>query len=93
MLPYGWERGPPARMKGGRDARVPGKGSFWEKLLEGTGGMSDVLRLLVIDDDVELCELLSQYLEPHGFRVSSVHDGEAGLRAVAEEAFDLVVLE
>ncbi|MBC7358638.1 MAG: response regulator transcription factor [Desulfacinum sp.] len=55
--------------------------------------MSDVLRLLVIDDDVELCELLSQYLEPHGFRVSSVHDGEAGLRAVAEEAFDLVVLD
>lgn len=50
-------------------------------------------RVLVIDDDVELCELLSEYLEGEGFAVDAVHDGNAGTeRAVADE-HDLVVLD
>jgi len=36
-------------------------------------------KILVVDDDVELCELLSEYLEPEGFDVESVHDGKQGL--------------
>ncbi|SMC21898.1 two component transcriptional regulator, winged helix family [Desulfacinum hydrothermale DSM 13146] len=55
--------------------------------------MREGLRLLVVDDDVELCELLTEYLEPHGFQVTSVHDGEAGLQAVGHKHFDLVVLD
>ncbi len=35
--------------------------------------MSDIL---VIDDDIELCELLADYLKPEGFRITSVHDGK-----------------
>lgn len=50
-------------------------------------------RLLLIDDDVELVVLLREYLEGEGFAVSAAHDGEAGVRAVAELAPDLVVLD
>ncbi|HEX6806133.1 MAG TPA: response regulator transcription factor [Terriglobales bacterium] len=46
--------------------------------------MSKVDRILVIDDDVELCSLVSEYLRPEGFQVECVHEGKAGLtRALA----------
>jgi two-component system response regulator CpxR len=52
-------------------------------------------RILVIDDDAELCELLADYLKPEGFEVTSVHDGEQGLRLAVSDAggFDLIVLD
>ncbi len=50
-------------------------------------------RVLVVDDDVELCDLIAEYLKPEGFEVQAVHDGETGLeRALAGES-DLVVLD
>ncbi len=49
--------------------------------------------ILVIDDDVELCDLLAEYLGAEGFVVHAVHDGREGLaRAVAGE-HALVVLD
>jgi DNA-binding response OmpR family regulator len=46
--------------------------------------MITVDRILVIDDDVELCSLVGEYLEPEGFGVEFVHEGERGLeRALA----------
>ena len=49
--------------------------------------------ILVIDDDIELCELLTDYLAIEGFTVEAVHDGESGAqRAVAGE-HALVVLD
>ena len=52
-------------------------------------------RILVIDDDTELCELLSDYLKPEGFQITSVHDGEQGLQRALSEAgvYDLIVLD
>src|SRR5262245_11825887 len=35
-------------------------------------------RILVVDDDVELCALVAEYLEPEGFSVDSAHDGLEG---------------
>ncbi len=41
-------------------------------------------RLLVIDDDLELCTLLTKYLKRKGYEVETVHDGERGVeRALA----------
>ena len=48
---------------------------------------------LLIDDDVELCELVTDYLGGEGFTVESVHDGETGLARAREERHDLVVLD
>lgn len=55
--------------------------------------MEKGMRILVIDDDWELCTLLEEYLEPFGFSVTSAHDGEKGFRALEEHAFDVVILD
>lgn len=49
--------------------------------------------LLLIDDDVELAELLEQYLGGEGYALDRVHDGEQGLRTALEGRHDLVLLD
>ena len=50
-------------------------------------------RVLIIDDDTELCELLSEFLGQEGFEVDAVFDGAAGARRALEQRHDLVVLD
>ncbi len=50
-------------------------------------------RILVIDDDVELCELLMDYLTPEGLQVEAVHDGERGVERALSADHALVVLD
>jgi two-component system response regulator CpxR len=50
-------------------------------------------RILVVDDDVELCELLTEYLGPEGFQIESIHEGEAGLEKACSGGYDLIVLD
>ncbi|PLX82821.1 MAG: DNA-binding response regulator [Desulfuromonas sp.] len=50
-------------------------------------------RILVIDDDIELCELLTDYLTPEDFEVETVNDGEAGAERALSEEHQLVVLD
>lgn len=50
-------------------------------------------RILIIDDDEDLCELVSEYLGVEGFDVKSVHDGERGLQTILGESFDLAILD
>src|SRR5438132_4515010 len=50
-------------------------------------------RVLIIDDDFGLCSLVSEYREPEGFRVESVHDGETGLQRALNGNYLLVVLD
>ncbi|HEY7545512.1 MAG TPA: response regulator transcription factor [Blastocatellia bacterium] len=49
--------------------------------------------VLVIDDDVELCELVSEYLEAEGFHVEAVHNGERGLERALADKHALVILD
>lgn len=55
--------------------------------------MSKVDRILVIDDDVELCSLVGEYLEPEGFQIEAVHDGNRGLERALSGDHLLVVLD
>src|SRR4051812_12608668 len=50
-------------------------------------------RLLLVDDDLKLCRLIRQYLEPLGYTVSLAHNGEDGLRAALDGTFDAVILD
>jgi DNA-binding response OmpR family regulator len=50
-------------------------------------------RILVIDDDVELCGLVQEYLQAEGFSVECVHDGERGLQRATAGAYLLAVLD
>ena len=49
--------------------------------------------VLVTDDDVELCELLSELLSQEGFRVEAVHDGATGLARALSGEHALLVLD
>ena len=49
--------------------------------------------ILIVDDDVELCELVAEYLEPEGFEVEAVHNGEQGLQRALSGHPVLVVLD
>lgn len=50
-------------------------------------------RVLVIDDDVGLCELVGEYLEPEGYEVEAIHNGERGVDRALSDEHDLVVLD
>ncbi len=50
-------------------------------------------RLLIIDDDVELCELVSEYLSPEGFVVEGVHDGRSGLQRALSGDHVLIIID
>ncbi len=54
------------------------------------GAMS---RILLVDDDRELCQLLTEYLEPEEFEVEAVHDGAAAIAAIAADEPALMVLD
>ena len=51
------------------------------------------MRLLVVDDDVELCSLLDEFLRREGYTVESVHDGKAGLEKALQGGYDLIILD
>jgi len=50
------------------------------------------VRILVIDDDVELASLLRTFLQREGFQPEFAHEGRAGLDRALQGGFDLIVL-
>jgi two-component system response regulator CpxR len=50
-------------------------------------------KVLIIDDDEELCELVSEYLAVEGFDVEVVNDGASGLEAARSGKYDLAILD
>jgi two-component system OmpR family response regulator len=50
-------------------------------------------RLLVVEDEVDIAELLRHVLTKEGFQVGVAHDGLTALEAVRRERFDLIVLD
>jgi two-component system phosphate regulon response regulator OmpR len=50
-------------------------------------------RILLIEDDARLAEMVSEYLGESGFRVSIASGGRAGLERAAREPFDALVLD
>jgi DNA-binding response OmpR family regulator len=50
-------------------------------------------RILVIDDDVELCALVAEYLAGEGFAADCVHAGDTGLQRALKAEHVLVVLD
>jgi two-component system, OmpR family, alkaline phosphatase synthesis response regulator PhoP len=50
-------------------------------------------RILAIDDEEDILELIRYTLEKEGFKVDSAETGEAGLRRANSEKFDLILLD
>ena len=55
--------------------------------------MSVTLRVLLIDDDVRLFDLLSNYLGQNGLDVTHAADGRNGLDMLEKDVFDVVLLD
>jgi DNA-binding response OmpR family regulator len=49
--------------------------------------------ILLVDDDVQLCALLVEYLGGQDYAVACAHDGASGLGRALGEAYDLVILD
>ena len=47
----------------------------------------------MIDDDVELCEMMTEYLAPEDFAVEAAHDGTQGVARAQSEPFALILLD
>lgn len=50
-------------------------------------------RLLLVDDDVEFCELLSEYLGSEGFDVETAHDGLTAVEKLRAAPADITILD
>ena len=56
--------------------------------------MSDKTKLLLVDDDQELCQLMGQYLQAEGFAISFAHSAEAALPLLNQNSdYDLLIFD
>jgi len=55
--------------------------------------MNSLPHLLIVDDDKEICALLSKFLAQNGYRVSVAHDGKAMMRTLESARIGLIVLD
>ncbi|WPX07605.1 response regulator transcription factor [Anaerocellum danielii] len=51
------------------------------------------MKILVIDDDIKICEVIKLYLEKEGFEVVVAHNGMDGIAMFKNEMPDLVILD
>lgn len=49
--------------------------------------------ILIVDDDIALCEGLTELLQAKGFSITLAHDGEKGLALATDGTVDLVILD
>jgi DNA-binding response OmpR family regulator len=54
---------------------------------------TEAKKILVVDDEKDLCELMAFNLRREGYHVKVVYDGEAAVLATNEDAPDLILLE
>jgi two-component system response regulator HydG len=50
-------------------------------------------RVLIIDDDMDMCTLLSRYLTRHGYETDVAYSGQKGIAKFEEENFDVVLCD
>jgi CheY-like chemotaxis protein len=52
-----------------------------------------MFRILVIDDELLVLEIISKVLSRAGYQVTAVTDGQLGLDAYAQDTYDLVITD
>jgi two-component system, OmpR family, response regulator CpxR len=55
--------------------------------------LSERATILVIDDDVRLCQLIAQFFADSEYVIQAVHNGPSGLARSLESSFDLILLD
>src|SRR6202012_2395700 len=55
--------------------------------------MSFMKRILIIDDDMDMCNLLGRFLQKKGFETEASHSGNKGIAKFKESRFDVVLCD
>src|SRR6185503_8075265 len=71
--------------------RDAGRATFWQ--LRRSGGGSRMGRVLVVEDDDRIAQLVARALRDDGFTVDRAATGPDGVAAAADHEFDVVVLD
>jgi two-component system phosphate regulon response regulator OmpR len=71
----------------------PAAAPSWNPRPVGGRDMAVSTEILVVDDEVDLCEIVAEYLARHGFRVRTAPNGEAMAARLQEKPADLIVLD
>jgi len=50
-------------------------------------------KILLIEDDIEICQMVKKYLTNEGFELVAAHDGEIGCKLFLNDKFDLILLD
>ena len=66
--------------------------STLDKSHPDSGGPREA-RVLLVDDDRELCQMLTEYLDAEHFEVKSVHDGNDALAELQANQFEILILD
>ena len=70
----------------------------WERMTLSSPPSTDLhqtrgARVLLVDDDRELCQMLTEYLDAEHFDVKSVHDGGEALEELRVNDFEILILD
>ena len=87
--------GPAKKCKESQTAGVPSRRTCYtsRERADARGEANGMRRILAIDDDVELCELLAAFFSGEGFDFHAVHDGPAGIHEALSGNYDAVILD
>lgn len=50
-------------------------------------------KILVVDDDKDLCDLISDIMEEDGYSVKKVYDGNSALDEILETKYDVMIID
>lgn len=57
------------------------------------GGVIDTHKIMIVDDDFHICEIVQAYCEREGFRSACSHNGEDAMKLLVSFKPDLIVLD
>lgn len=55
--------------------------------------MNYTAKILIVDDDPKICDLVKDFLQNHNYHVTTAHDGKQMQKLLNKTAFDLIVLD
>src|SRR5690348_6915099 len=82
-----------ARSRGTNLVRGHSENVVTDELVESRAGCGVSKRLLIVDDDADIREMLSDYLETEGYCVDSVSSGSDALARVTTTGYALIILD
>ena len=53
----------------------------------------NILRLLIVEDEKQICDMVAKSLYAAGYEVDTCYDGKEALECILSENYDLIVLD